>query len=62
VADPITTARVAAKLRAAGLHVAIGTVAEPAGLRVVNAVVVDDAHVRVDGKTYTAEALGTVLA
>jgi ATP phosphoribosyltransferase regulatory subunit len=60
--DPVATARVAAKLRAAGLHVAIGTVAEPAGLQVVNAIVVDDSHVRVDGRTHTADALATVLA
>lgn len=60
--EPSTTARVAAKLRAAGLHVAIGSVAEPAGLRVVRAEVVDDDHVRVDGKTHTADALANALA
>lgn len=59
---PVATARVAAKLRAAGLHVAVGSVAEPAGLAVVHAEVIDDDHVRVDGKTHTADALATALA
>jgi ATP phosphoribosyltransferase regulatory subunit HisZ len=60
--EAVATARVAAKLRAAGLHVAIGSVAEPAGLQVVNAEVIDDAHVRVDGKSYAADALANRLA
>ena len=62
VGAPVATARVAAKLRAAGLNVAIGSVAEPAGLHVVRAEVVDDDHVRVDGQTHTADALATALA
>jgi ATP phosphoribosyltransferase regulatory subunit len=60
--EPVVTARVAAKLRAAGLHVAIGSVAEPAGLQVVHAEVIDDTHVRVEGKSYAADALANKLA
>ena len=57
-ADPTTTARLAAILRRRGFSVAIGDAAEAAGLRVIEARVVDDRTVRLaDGRTVSAEAL-----
>jgi len=56
--DAATTARVAASLRRRGLPVAIGEVAETAGLRVVEARVVDSNTVRLaDGRTLSIEAI-----
>ena len=53
------TLRVAAVLRAAGIAVAIGEVAERAGLDVRRARVIDDGHVEYDG---VARALEAVIA
>jgi ATP phosphoribosyltransferase regulatory subunit len=61
-ADPRTTARLAAALRDAGVNVAIGAVAEPAGRTVLEASVVDERQVRLkDGRTLTADALAREL-
>lgn len=59
--DPPTTARLASHLRAAGIVVAIGGVAEPAGQRVIDATVVDETHVAVDGRTRSVDELRTEL-
>jgi ATP phosphoribosyltransferase regulatory subunit len=56
--DPLVTARLAAGLRAAGVAVAIGPVAETAGLRAIHARTVDERHaVLADGQTLDIEAL-----
>jgi ATP phosphoribosyltransferase regulatory subunit HisZ len=56
--DPVTTARLVASLRRRQITVAIGTAAESAGLRVLEASVVDETHVKLkDGRTLTIEAL-----
>lgn len=61
-ADPRTTARLAARLRGAGLTVAIGAVAEPAGQRVLEVTVADDTHVTLaDGRTLAAADLAREL-
>ncbi|HEY3218308.1 MAG TPA: ATP phosphoribosyltransferase regulatory subunit [Candidatus Limnocylindria bacterium] len=60
--EPSTTARLAARLRGAGLSVAIGSVAEPAGQTVLDADVVDDRRVKLkDGRTLTADDLAREL-
>jgi ATP phosphoribosyltransferase regulatory subunit len=56
-----TTLRVAAVLRAAGIAVAIGDVAERAGQDVRHARVTDDAHLEYDGIVRTLEAVIAVL-
>lgn len=57
------TAQLAAALRARGVVVAIGAVAERAGLEIVDASVVDHDHVRVaDGRVMTADELARELA
>lgn len=61
-ADPLVTARLAAKLRAARIAVAVGAVAEPAGQRIVDAQVVDEDHVFVDGRTRSVSELAKELA
>jgi ATP phosphoribosyltransferase regulatory subunit len=61
--EPSTTARLAARLRGAGLLVAIGSVAEPAGQTVLEADVVDDQRVKLkDGRTLAADDLARELA
>jgi len=57
--DGAITLRVAAALRAGGVAVAIGDVAEPAGLDVKRARVIDDMHIELDG---VARALEAVIA
>lgn len=57
-----STLRVAAALRAMGLAVAIGDVAEHAGQEVRRARVVDDAHVEYEGVVRAVDALVAVLA
>jgi len=60
--EPRTTARLAARLRGAGLAVAIGAVAEPAGQRVLEASVVDGTRVKLpDGRTLDVDALAKEL-
>jgi ATP phosphoribosyltransferase regulatory subunit len=57
-ADAGVTARLVATLRRKGMSVAIGKTAETAGLRVIEATVIDEGHVRAsDGRTLTVEAL-----
>jgi ATP phosphoribosyltransferase regulatory subunit HisZ len=61
--DPVVTARLAAGLRRKRVTVAIGTAAETAGLRVLEATVVDEAHLRLaDGRTLTVDALASEAA
>ena len=61
--DVRATLRLAAALRAAGLAVAIGEVAEAAGQPVVRASVADETHVRLaDGRLATAHELARELA
>src|SRR5437867_6407477 len=61
--DPGSTARLAAALRAAGINVAIGAVAEPAGQTVIDAAVADERRVTLaDGRTVTADALARELS
>ncbi len=61
--EPGTTARLAARLRGAGLVVAIGSVAEPAGQTVLEAEVVDDHRVKLkDGRTLGVDDLARELA
>lgn len=61
--DERATARLVAALHAAGVNVALGPVAEPAGQTVVDATVVDDRTVRLaDGRAVTADALARELA
>ena len=61
--DQRMTMRCAASLRAAGLSVAIGDVAETAGVALVAAAVVDDRRVKLgDGRTIDAAALASELA
>jgi len=56
--DPVVTARLVATLRRRHIGVAIGSAAESAGLRVLEATVVDETHVQLkDGRTLTIEAL-----
>lgn len=57
--DGAVTLRVAAALRAGGVAVAVGDVAEPAGLDVKRARVIDDMHIELDG---VARALEAVIA
>jgi ATP phosphoribosyltransferase regulatory subunit len=52
--DAKETARLAARLRSKGVAVAIGAVAEPAGVRVVSAEVVDAEHLRLEGERVVA--------
>ena len=60
--DAVATARVASALRAQGLAVAIGAVAESAGLTVVNAAVRDADRVRLaDGREMTPAQLAAEL-
>lgn len=47
--DAPETARLAARLRSKGVAVAIGAVAEPAGVTVVSADVIDGEHLRLEG-------------
>ena len=54
--DGAATLRVAAALRAEGIAVAIGEVAEPAGLDVKRARVIDETHVELDGVTREIDA------
>ena len=62
-AGPRETAQLAANLRARGLVVAIGAVAERAGLEIVESTVVDRDRVRLaDGRVVTAEDLARELA
>ena len=57
-ADERATMRCAAALRGSGLSVAIGEVAESAGLTIVNAEVVDERRVKLDdGRVVDAESL-----
>ena len=61
--DPLATAQCAARLRGAGLVVAIGPVAETASLPVVAVAVVDDGHVRdANGRTLTVDELARSVA
>ena len=56
------TARLAGALRGVGLKVAVGDVAEAAGLDVLSALVVDGAHVRLaDGRVLTPDELSREL-
>jgi ATP phosphoribosyltransferase regulatory subunit HisZ len=60
--DERATMRCAAALRAAGLSVAIGDVAETAGIPVVAAAVVDERRVKLgDGRTLDADTLAREL-
>jgi ATP phosphoribosyltransferase regulatory subunit len=62
-AGPRETAQLAASLRARGLVVAIGAVAERAGLEIVESTVVDRDRVRLpDGRVVTADELARELA
>ncbi|HEY6204496.1 MAG TPA: ATP phosphoribosyltransferase regulatory subunit [Candidatus Limnocylindria bacterium] len=62
-AGPRETAQLAASLRARGLVVAIGAVAERAGLEIVESTVVDRDRVRLpDGRVVTADQLAQELA
>lgn len=62
-AGPRETAALAARLRARGVVVAIGPVAERAGLEIVESAVVDRERVRlVDGRVVTADELARELA
>jgi ATP phosphoribosyltransferase regulatory subunit len=62
-ADPRETAALAANLRARGVVVAIGLVAERAGLEIVESTVVDRDRVRLaDGRVLTADELARELA
>jgi ATP phosphoribosyltransferase regulatory subunit len=54
--DGAITLRVAAALRAGGVAVAIGDVAEPAGLDIKRARVIDDTHIELDGVARDLEA------
>ena len=61
--DERATMRCAAALRAAGLSVAIGDVAETAGIALVTAEVVDERRVKLgDGRTLDADTLARELA
>jgi ATP phosphoribosyltransferase regulatory subunit len=61
-ADPATTARVAGALRGLGLLVAVGAIAESAGLAVVNVSVVDNIRVRLsDGRVVSLDELAREL-
>ena len=61
--DPRVTLRCAAALRGAGLAVALGGVAEPAGAEVVAVDVVDETRVKTtDGRTLSASDLARELA
>lgn len=61
--DPRATLRVAATLRAGGVAVAIGALAEPAGQPILMARVVDASRVRLgDGRVVTAEELARELS
>jgi ATP phosphoribosyltransferase regulatory subunit len=63
VGDERMTMRCAASLRAAGLSVAIGDVAETAGIALVAAAVVDERRVKLgDGRTLDATTLASELA
>ena len=62
-AGPRETAELAARLRARGVVVAIGTVAERAGLEIVEAAAVDRDRLRLaDGRVMTADELARELA
>jgi len=62
-AGPRETAQLAARLRARGLVVAIGAVAERAGLEIIEATAVDADRVRlVDGRVVTGDELARELA
>lgn len=60
--DDATTLRVAAALRAAGIAVAIGDVAEHAGQDVRRARIVDDGHLEYESVVRAIEAVVAVLA
>jgi len=61
--DERATMRCAAALRAAGLTVAVGDVAETAGIALVTAEVVDERRVKLgDGRTLDADTLARELA
>ncbi|HYR92691.1 MAG TPA: ATP phosphoribosyltransferase regulatory subunit [Methylomirabilota bacterium] len=61
--DPVVTARLAASLRRRHVTVAIGTAAETAGLKVLEATAVDETHARLgDGRTVTVETLANEAA
>lgn len=60
--DDATTLRVASTLRAAGIAVAIGDVAERAGQDVRRARVVDEAHLEYEGVVRAMEAVVAMLA
>lgn len=55
--DDVTTLRVAAALRVAGVAVAIGDVSEAAGQTIRRGRVLDDAHVEYDGAARTLDAV-----
>ena len=60
--DPATTARVAGALRGIGLTVAVGAVAEAAGMTVLSAAVAEDGTLRLaDGRSLTADELAREL-
>jgi hypothetical protein len=62
-AGPRETAQLAANLRARGLVVAIGAVAERAGLEIVESTVIDRDSLRLaDGRVMRAEDLARELA
>ncbi len=62
-AGPRETAQLAAALRARGIVVAIGAVAERAGLEIVDVAVVDQGRLRMaDGRVLTADDLARELA
>ncbi|HUG05147.1 MAG TPA: ATP phosphoribosyltransferase regulatory subunit [Candidatus Limnocylindria bacterium] len=62
-ADPRAAARLAARLRSKGVAVAIGAVAEPAGMTVLSAEAVDGERLRLEGgRIVTCDALARELA
>jgi ATP phosphoribosyltransferase regulatory subunit len=62
-ADPREAARLAARLRAGGLAVAIGAVAEPAGVTVLSAEAIDGERLRLqDGRVVVCDDLARELA
>jgi len=62
-AGPRETAQLAAALRARGIVVAIGAVAERAGLEIVDVAVVEQGRLRMaDGRVLTADDLARELA
>ena len=60
--DDAATLRVASALRAAGVAVAIGDVAEPAGLDMKRGRVIDETHIELDGVARDLEAAIALLS